>query len=86
MGALIDEWRLNYRAIVIVSVLTFIAYGLVLSALTLSKLSYVWPAREMGIVIAVLLGSLVLKEPFGRPRLLGSLLVVFGVALVALAP
>ena len=86
MGALIDEWRLNYRAIVIVSVLTFIAYGLVLSALTLSKLSYVWPAREMGIVIAVLLGALVLKEPFGRPRLLGSLLVVIGVALVALAP
>ena len=86
LGAIVDEWRLNYRAIVLVSALTFLAYGLVLTALSLSKLSYVWPAREMGIVAAVLLGTLVLKEPFGRSRLLGSLLVVFGVVLVALAP
>ena len=49
-------------------------------------MSYVWPVREIGIVIAVLLGSLVLKEPFGRGRVLGSCLIVLGVVAIALAP
>ena len=86
MEAIRGEWRANSWNIVIVGALTFLAYGLVLSALEISKVSYVWPTREIGIVVAVLLGSLVLKEPFGRGRVLGSLLVVLGVGAIALAP
>ncbi len=86
VAALAAAWRANTRAIIVAAVLTFLAYGLVLSALALAQVSYVWPAREIGIVIAVLLGSLVLKEPFGRGRLLGASLVVLGVAAIALAP
>ncbi len=81
--ALGDAWRAGRRAIITAAVLTFLAYGLVLSALQLAQVSYVWPAREIGIVIAVLLGSLVLKEPFGRGRLLGSLLIVLGIGAIA---
>ena len=80
------EWRANSWNIVVVGALTFLAYGLVLSALELSKVSYVWPSREIGIVVAVLLGSLVLKEPFARGRVLGSLLILLGVGAIALAP
>jgi uncharacterized membrane protein len=69
-----------------VGALTFLAYGLVLSALEFSRVSYVWPVREIGIVVAVLLGSLVLKEPFGRGRVLGSCFIVLGVVAIALAP
>ena len=88
LAAVRGEWRMNAWNIVAVGVLVFAAYGLVLSALAISssKVSYVWPVRESGIVIGVLLGSLVLKEPFGRGRVLGSCLIVLGVAAIALAP
>ena len=85
-GALISAWRTDLRAIVVAAVLTFLAYGLVLSALQLAQVSYVWPAREVGIVLAVLLGAFVLGEPFGRGRLLGSSLIVGGIALIAISP
>ena len=86
LAAVREEWRVNSWTIIGVGALTFLAYGLVLSALALSKVSYVWPAREIGIVVAVLLGSLVLKEPFGRGRVLGSCFIVLGVVAIALAP
>ena len=81
--ALGEAWRAGRRAIITAGVLTFLAYGLVLSALQLAQVSYVWPAREIGIVLAVLLGSLVLKEPSGRGRLLGSCLIVLGIGAIA---
>lgn len=80
------EWGANSRTILIVGALTFLAYGLVLSALELSRVSYVLPTREIGIVVAVLLGSLVLKERYKRGRIIGSCLVVLGVGVIALAP
>ena len=86
IAGLRSEWRANSGTIVVVGLLTFLAYGLVLSALEFSRVSYVWPSREIGIVMAVLLGSLVLKEPFGRVRVLGSGVIVLGVAAIALAP
>ena len=86
IGGLKSAWRASPRAIVAAAVLTFLAYGLVLSALQLAQVSYVWPAREFGIVIAVLLGSLALKEPFGRGRLAGSCLIVVGIGAIAIAP
>ena len=80
------EWRANAVPITIAGVLTFAAYGLVLTAFSISRVSYVAPAREMGIVIGVMLGVLLLKEPFGRGRLLGSGFIVAGLALIALSP
>jgi drug/metabolite transporter (DMT)-like permease len=79
-------WRTGAWAIVAAGLLTFLAYGLVLTALSLSRVSYVAPAREVGIVIGVLLGVFVLKEPFGAGRLLGSGFIVLGLVLIALAP
>lgn len=86
LPSLRSAWRAAARPIMAAGVLTFLAYGLVLSALQLAQVSYVWPAREIGIVIAVLLGSLVLKEPSGPGRLLGSCLIVLGIGAIAIAP
>ncbi len=80
------EWRANAVPITIAGLLTFAAYGLVLTAFSLSRVSYVAPAREMGIVISVMLGVFLLKEPFGRGRLLGSGFIVAGLALIAFSP
>ena len=80
------EWRANSGSIVLASVLVFLAYGLVLTAFSLSRVSYVAPAREAGIVIGVLMGVFLLKEPFGRGRLLGSSFIVIGLALIGVSP
>jgi drug/metabolite transporter (DMT)-like permease len=85
-GAIRREWRANAVLIVVGALLIFLAYGLVLTAFSLSRVSYVAPVREVGIVIGVLFGVFLLKEPFGRGRLLGSGLIIFGVVLIALSP
>ncbi|MBI2939918.1 MAG: EamA family transporter [Chloroflexi bacterium] len=71
-------WR-----IVAAAVLSPIAYLLVLTALSISPVSYVGPAREIGIVVGALLGAVALREPDWRQRILGSSIIVVGVALLA---
>ena len=80
------EWRANSISITMSGLLVFASYGLVLTAFSLSRVSYVAPAREVGIVVGVLMGMYVLKEPFGVGRLLGSGFVVCGVAMIAMSP
>ena len=80
------ELRLNTLPIVVAGLLTYLAYGLVLTAFSLSRVSYVAPAREVGIVVGVLMGVFILKEPFGRGRLIGSIVIGLGLVLIALSP
>ena len=63
----------------------FGAYGLTLAALRLTAAAPVAAIRETSIVIATLLGAIVLHEAVGRARLAGSLVIVAGVAAIALA-
>ena len=80
------EWRANPRPIIAAGLLTFLAYGLVLTAFSMSRVSYVVPAREVGIVLGVLMGVFILKEPFGMGRIIGSFVIVAGTVLIAVAP
>ena len=80
------EGRVSLLPITGAGLLTFLAYGLVLTAFSLSRVSYVAPAREIGIVIGVLMGVFILKEPFGGGRLLGSGFIVLGLGLIAFSP
>ncbi|HEY83302.1 MAG TPA: EamA family transporter [Dehalococcoidia bacterium] len=66
--------------------LMFIAYGLILFALQFSRVSYITPAPGVGTVIGLFFGTLMLGEPFGKGRALGSCLIVFGLVLIRLAP
>jgi len=84
--AISGEWRANPKPIIAAGLLTFLGYGLVLTAFSMSRVSYVAPAREVGIVLGVLMGVFILKEPFGRGRIIGSLVIVAGVVLIAVAP
>ena len=86
MPAIRSELKVNGLGIVGVALLSFLAYGLVLTALTFSQVSYIAPSREIGIVVGVLLGTLVLKEPFGGGRLLGAGLIAAGPVIMTLAP
>jgi len=82
--ALASEWKLHRGSIVVVGLLTPLSYVLVLLALTLAPVSYVAAAREISVVLAVLLGALVLKEGYGRQRLLGSAAIAGGLMLLVL--
>jgi len=80
------EIRKKFRSIVLSGPLMFLAYGLILFAFQFSRVSYIAPAREVGIVIGVIYGVILLREPFGKGRIIGSSLIVAGLALISLAP
>src|SRR4051794_32622800 len=63
----------------------FGAYALTLAALRLAAAAPVAAVRETSIVIATILGAVVLHEAVGRMRMAGALVIVAGVAAIALA-
>jgi len=83
--ALRREWAVNRQALVVASTMTLTGYLLVLFAYRLSKVGYVVAARELSIVFSAIIGSLWFGEGRLGPRLLGALVILAGVACVALA-
>ncbi len=83
-GAVSTEWKLRRWSVLAVGVLAPVSYGLVLLALTIAPVSYVAAAREVSVVLAALLGALVLHEGYGQQRLLGSVAITAGLALLVL--
>jgi drug/metabolite transporter (DMT)-like permease len=81
-----QEWRLDAKRIVSSGILAPAGYLLVLIALTTTRVSYIAPSREVGIVIGTAMGVLLLHEGFGLSRIWGSALVVAGVITIAIAP
>lgn len=79
------EWRAGGWRIAAVAFLMTAGYLLVLFALRIDQVSYVAPARELGIVWGALAGSTVLKEGRLTQRVAGALVIVLGVALIAFA-
>jgi len=80
------EIRRDIGSIILSGLLMFLAYSLILFALQFSRVSYIAPIREVGIVIGVVFGTLLLKEPFGKGRASGSFLIVAGLVQISLAP
>ena len=78
-GALAESWRADRRAIVLVAILSPLAYILVLSAMVFTPVSYVAPAREVSILFAALMGAHFLREGDAKRRLLAAGAIVLGV-------
>jgi drug/metabolite transporter (DMT)-like permease len=79
------EWTANWRAILVASAMTLTAYLLVLFAFRLSKAGYVVAAREVSIVISVVIGRLWFGERRLAARLAGAALVLAGLVCLAFA-
>lgn len=84
-GALQREWRLNWRTILVTSSMNYTGFLLILFAFQVAKVGYVVAAREVSIVISILIGRLYFKEGALGRRLLAAAVVLAGVACVALA-
>jgi phosphonate utilization associated putative membrane protein len=54
------------------------SYGIALWAMTLAPVASVAALRESSVLFAALLGCVLLKEPFGMQRMLGTLVIVAG--------
>jgi drug/metabolite transporter (DMT)-like permease len=81
-----QEWRAGARPVMAASTLLFLAYGLVLTAMRIAEVSYVAPAREVGLLFALLLGAIILKERVTVGRVAGAGLIVAGLALITIFP
>jgi drug/metabolite transporter (DMT)-like permease len=79
------EWTENWRAVLAASAMTLTAYLLVLFAFRLSKTGYVVAAREVSIVISVIIGRLWFGEENLAARLAGAAFVLAGVVCLAFA-
>ena len=74
----------HWRAVLIVGILSPLAYILILFAMQLAPVSVVAPAREVSVVLVGLAGWLLFKEPNPAQRLIGAVIVLVGVALLSL--
>jgi uncharacterized membrane protein len=61
-----------------------IGYILVLIAMSFTQVSYILSVRQVSIVIGVALGVRVLSESYGKIRLLGSSIILFGIVILGL--
>lgn len=77
--------RDHWREVVIVAVLSPLAYLLILFALQLAPVAIVAPAREISVVFVGLAGWLLFREPHPVQRLAGATIVLGGIALLAVA-
>lgn len=73
-----QEWRLT----LIAGGASFFAYAMVTWAFTVAPIPLVAALRETSIVIALLLGVFILKEPVGPGKVLATLLTLLGVGLL----
>ena len=77
-------WRAQRGTVLVVGVLSRLSYLLMLTALVISPVSYVAPARETGILFGTLLGALYLAEGDTPRRIAGAGAMVLGIVLLAL--
>lgn len=83
-GRLIESIRLRWRYGVAGGALSVLSYGAALYAFTLMETAKVSALRETSVLFGALLGTLLLKESLGPPRIVAALVLVMGLALMQL--
>ncbi len=76
-------WRAHRPEVVLVAVLTPLAYILVLTAMVFTPVSYIAPAREISILVGTAMGSRLLAEGDAPRRFTAATAIVVGVAALA---
>jgi multidrug transporter EmrE-like cation transporter len=66
-------------------VLSFLAYGLVIWAMRTTPMAYVSGLRETSVILATIIGTRLMGEPFGRERVTAACIVAGGIGLLKLA-
>ncbi len=82
-AAVARHLRTDRREVLGVAILSPLAYILVLTALSVSPVSYVAPLRESGILVGALLGTRLLAEEGGRRRVAAAAAMALGILALA---
>lgn len=80
--AIIHNWRPSLSA----GFFAFLGYAIVVWATTQAPITFVSALRETSVVVAALIGSRLLREPFGIGRMAAACAVAAGVMLLHVAP
>ncbi|MFQ5915154.1 MAG: EamA family transporter [Nitrospinota bacterium] len=80
-----ETWRDEPGRVIAVGVCIPLAYLLILTAFTLAPVAYVVASREVRLVLGTLAGAFLLREGQVGYRLAGSVFILLGVILLALA-
>lgn len=78
------DWQRSWRSVLVVAVLSPLAYIMVLTALVFTPVSYVAPAREISILFGTIMGARLLAEGDPRRRVLAASGMVAGVIALAI--
>lgn len=65
--------------------LSFLAYGIVIWAMRTTPMAYVSALRETSVILAAVIGTRLMGEPFGRERVTAACIVAGGIGLLKLA-
>ena len=79
-----EVWSTKRGTVLVVGIISRLSYLLMLTALAISPVSYVAPAREIGILFGTFLGVRVLAEGNTTRRVVASAAMVLGIVLLAL--
>ncbi len=81
-GRVVAAFKPHLKAGAIGSLLSGLAYGIVIWAMSGAPLAHVVALRETSVVIAALIGTRLLREPFGRKRIAAAAVVAAGAVLL----
>lgn len=80
-----SQVRQYKKEIIKIGICDMFGYSLVLIALSLSQLSYVFALRQMSIIFSVLLGIFVFNEGYGRTRIIASFILCAGIVMISIS-
>jgi drug/metabolite transporter (DMT)-like permease len=83
-GNITDALKLEWKRHLFAGAASLISYGLLLAASLTASLSLVAAARETGVLFATVGGWWFLEERVSRSRVVASVVIAAGVALLAL--
>lgn len=81
-GAVITFIARHWKISLVAGALGTFTYGLALFAFSLGPMAEISALRETSILFAALIGTLILKEPFGRGRAVAALVAVTGIVII----
>jgi drug/metabolite transporter (DMT)-like permease len=84
-GDIKRHWSEHRLAVLGIAVFNPLAYILVLVALTFTPVVYVAPAREVSVLITVILGTLILGEGDFKSRMGWASLILLGMVLLLIS-
>ena len=84
-GVALERLRAQWKSCALGGVLSFLAYGLAIWAMTHGTIAIVSALRETSVVLAAIIGASFLHEPFGTRRVVASLGVACGIVVLRLA-